>query len=57
MVHDQELRGVYNSIEDAGQDAIEKYGKGPYLIHGIGIAPAVLPIAVFDRSEIEDSNC
>lgn len=56
VIHDRELRGIYDSFEDAGQDAIEKFGRGPYLIRRVGIAPFVLPASVLYRPVVDDAN-
>lgn len=56
VIHDKELRGIYDSFEDAGYDAIEKFGAGPYLIRRIGIAPVVLPASVLYRPLVDDAN-
>ncbi len=36
VVHDEQLIGVYESLQNAGVDAITKFDRGPYLIHQVG---------------------
>ena len=36
VVHDKQLIGVYESLQNAGVDAITKFDRGPYLIHQVG---------------------
>ena len=42
----QELIGNYASFEDAAQDAVAKFGRGPYLIRQVGAASVTLPASV-----------
>ncbi len=46
VVHDEKLIGRYLSFEAAAEDAIERFGRGPYLIRQIGQAPLTLPASV-----------
>jgi len=41
--------GVYESFEQAAEDAVRKFGRGPYLIRQIGAPPIVLPASVVYR--------
>ena len=43
VVHDEKLIGRYPSFEAAAEDAIQRFGRGPYLIRQIGQAPLTLP--------------
>ena len=56
VIHEKKLRGIYDSFEDAGYDAIEKYGAGPYLIRRVGQAPCVLPASTRYPLMIDDTN-
>ncbi len=49
LVHDEELIGVYDSFQEAADLAIERWGRGPYLIREIGGAPVILPASVLYR--------
>ena len=42
VIHDEELVGTYRSFQAAAIDAVEKFGRGPYLIREIGEPPIVL---------------
>ncbi len=46
VVHDRELVGVFDDFESAAADAVEKFGRGPYLIRQVGAPPVVLPLSV-----------
>ena len=46
LVRDGKLVGVFDSFELAADDAIQKFGRGPFLIREVGAAPATLPISV-----------
>lgn len=49
VVHDQELVEVYDSFEGAAEDAVRRFGRGPYLIRQIGAPPVTLPASVLYR--------
>ncbi len=36
VFYDEELAGCYDEFEDAGYDAIKRFGRGPYLIRQVG---------------------
>lgn len=46
LVHDREVIGVYDSFETAAENAVSRFGAGPYLIRQVGAAPATLPASV-----------
>jgi hypothetical protein len=46
LIHDQELVQVYDSFEAAAQDAVRRFGRGPYLIRQVGAPPITLPASV-----------
>lgn len=43
IVHDEELVGTYDESEDAAYDALQKFGRGPYLIKQVGEPPIAPP--------------
>lgn len=49
VFRDEELRGIYDSLEDAAVDAARRYGRGPYLIRQVGEPPFRLPASVLYR--------
>jgi len=51
LLHELELIGVYDSFEQAAEQAVQQFGKGPYLIRQIGAPPLVLPASVMYRPE------
>jgi hypothetical protein len=46
VVHDGTVIAVYNSFESAADDAVEKFGRGPFLIRQVGAPPIMLPASV-----------
>ena len=49
VVHECKLAGMYESFEKAAEDAVGKFGRGPYLIKQVGAPPVVLPASVMYR--------
>ena len=46
IFHDKALVGSYDSFEDAGEDALKRFGRGPYLIRRVGEGPIRLRTTV-----------
>jgi hypothetical protein len=46
LVHDRELVGVYDAFDMAARVAVQRFGRGPYLIRQIGAPPVVLSASV-----------
>ncbi|MDE2711810.1 MAG: hypothetical protein F4Y71_03360 [Acidobacteria bacterium] len=46
VVHAEELVGIYGTFESAAHDAMQRFGRGPYLIRQIGAPPIRLPASV-----------
>ena len=51
LIHDLKLIAVYESFESAAEDAVGRFGRGPYLIRQIGAPPITLPASVMYRPE------
>lgn len=51
VVHNKELAGIYDSFELAAEDAVKRFGRGPYLIRKIGAPPVTLPASVLYRPD------
>lgn len=49
VIHQKELIGVYDSFEKAAEAAVEKFGRGPFLIRQVGASPITLPASVMYR--------
>ena len=49
LIHDNALIGTYRTFEDAGTEAVKRFGRGPYLIRKIGAPPMTLPASVLYR--------
>lgn len=50
LFYDEKLIGVYDSLESAAEEAVARFGRGPYLIRQVGAPPVVLPASVMYRS-------
>ena len=46
IVYNKELAGTYDSFELATEDAVKRFGRGPYLIRKVGAPPITLPASV-----------
>ena len=46
VMHHEKLVGTYESFEAAAEDAVQNFGRGPYLIRQVGAPPLVLPASV-----------
>jgi len=46
LVHDGQFIGAFETFELAANDAVRKFGSGPFLIRQVGAPPATLPISV-----------
>lgn len=46
LLHDRHLIGQYDSFESVAEDAVRRFGRGPYLIRQIGAPPVTLPASV-----------
>ena len=46
LVRDHRLVGTFDRFEQAAEAAVERFGRGPYLIRQIGAAALTLPAAV-----------
>ena len=49
VLHDEELVGTYEECEDAANTAIQRFGRGPYLIRQVGAPPMTLPASISYR--------
>ena len=47
VFHDEQCAGIYATFEDAAEDAIARFGAGPYLIREVGASRVVrLPASI-----------
>ena len=49
VIHAEKLVGTYDSFEDAADDAVRRFGRGPYLIRQVGMPPLALPASALYR--------
>jgi len=46
LFHERSLVSIHDSFEETAEEAVRKFGRGPYLIRQIGAPPLVLPASV-----------
>jgi hypothetical protein len=46
LFHDEAFIAAYSSFEAAAEDAVLRFGRGPYLIKQVGASPLTLPASV-----------
>ena len=49
LIYNQKFIALYESFEKAAEDAVKKFGSGPYLIRQIGAPPITLSASVMYR--------
>ena len=47
VFHDGKLVGAHESFQDAAEEAVRRFGRGPYLIRQVGGPPFRLPARVW----------
>jgi hypothetical protein len=52
VFHDATIAGVFDSFSDAAKDAVEKFGRGPYLIRQVGASESAIPASIMYRIAI-----
>ena len=56
VFHDEELVNLYDTFEAAANDAVRKFGRGPYLIKQVGEAPIRLSASVLYNPVVVDAE-
>jgi hypothetical protein len=46
LLHDRQLVGMYDSFDIAAEEAVKRFGGGPYLIRQVGAPQITLPASV-----------
>jgi hypothetical protein len=46
VFYNRELAGIFESFETAAENAVSRFGKGPYLIRRVGAHSVTLPASV-----------
>ncbi|MXX79508.1 MAG: hypothetical protein F4Y69_00570 [Chloroflexi bacterium] len=49
VVHDRKLLGIFADFEAAADAAVDKFGRGPYHIRQVGVAPPHLSSSMLYR--------
>jgi hypothetical protein len=50
LIHERALIGTFAALDEAAQEAVAQFGRGPYLIRQIGAPAIVLPASVMYHS-------
>jgi hypothetical protein len=56
LMHERQLVGTYDCFENAADQAVRRFGRGPYLIRQVGAQSVTLPVSVLYNPVHEDSN-
>jgi hypothetical protein len=51
LFHDGQMIGIYAAFEVAADEAVKRFGNGPFLIRQIGAEPITLPASVMYRPD------
>ena len=54
VIYDNEFVGTFGSVEEAGAEAVRRFGRGPYLIRRIGAPPVRIPASVQFRRRYDN---
>ncbi len=54
LIYNKELVSVFESFDEAAQEAVKKFGSGPYLIRQVGAPSVTLPASVMYNSYASD---
>jgi hypothetical protein len=46
LIRNRELVALFDSFEAAAEEAVKRFGRGPYLIRQVGAPPVTLPASV-----------
>ncbi len=46
LIHEGKLVGLFPTFEAVAEDAVRRFGRGPYLIRQVGAPPVTLPALV-----------
>lgn len=55
LFYDEKLIGVYDDFQEVAQEAVDRYGRGPYLIREVGAPPKTLPASIQYR-RVDDNR-
>ena len=56
VIHDGVLVDTFDTLDAAATKAVERFGRGPYLIRQVGTPPVSLPASVLYRPVHEHAN-
>lgn len=56
IFRNEQLIAAHADFQDAAQDAVSRFGRGPYLIRRVGALPPVLPPYVMYKLHPDDDD-
>ena len=57
VFHDEELAGIYDNLQDAAEDALHRFGLGPYLIKQVGMPqPRIRQLLYYTPVDDDESS-
>jgi hypothetical protein len=51
VFHDDDFIGAYDSFNSAAEDAVKRFGRGPFLIRQVGAPPKIMPASLMYRTK------
>ena len=59
VIKGTEVVGAWDTLAAAAEEAVRRFGRGPYLIRQVGAPPAMLPASVLFRpaGNAADAHC
>ena len=49
VIYSGKLVGTYDDFQEAARNAVQNFGRGPYLIRQVGAPPMVMPASLLYR--------
>jgi len=56
LMHERQLIDTYDCFENAADQAVRRFGRGPYLIRQVGAQSVTLPVSVLYNPVHEDNS-
>ncbi len=53
VIHKRKLIGIHDNFGAAADEAVQKFGRGPYLIRQVNAPPATLPASLLYRPVLD----
>ncbi|MFI5364366.1 MAG: hypothetical protein ACHQ4J_01970 [Candidatus Binatia bacterium] len=50
IFHGEDFIGAFDSLDTAAEEAVRRFGRGPYLIRQVGVPPSPVPASLACRA-------